>query len=329
MKPAMTRRRVLFALPAIPVALSLGCGKSSPEKRYRIGLGPWVGFGPFYLAQEKGYFDDSGVKIELIVVTGIAERNSALKAGRIDGLAAPVDYFVLSAGNRLEMTIVMAIDESAGGDGIVARKGIDRFEDLRGKTVAFQRGLPSEFFIRALLRQHGLSLDDLKYVDLETAEAGAAFIAHKVDAAVIWEPWLTRAVEEGGGKVLASTKEHPNLIVDCLAFTKEVVSQSPQDIQKIVKALLRAIDFWKDNPEEANRIMAPHFQLDPAKYAVVLSGVRFADLVRNRQFFGRAQAPGPIFDVARRASEIWLDANVIRVPVRPDAVISTDFVEGG
>src|SRR5262249_13104902 len=152
-----------------------GCNKQpvTPQtstSTYRIGLGPWVGFGPFYLAQEKGFFDEAGVKVELIVLTGLAERNSALKSARIDALAAPVDYFVLSAGNNLETSIVMAIDESSGGDGIVASKKIQRIEDLRGKKVAFQRGLPSEFFLRALLLQKNIPFPSLTTVDMETAQ---------------------------------------------------------------------------------------------------------------------------------------------------------------
>jgi len=336
----VTRRLALFVLAA--AVFVSGCNRapdtpapsgssSTPAPaaltKYRIGLGPWVGFGPFYLAREKGFFKEAGLDVELIVLTGLSERNSALKSGRIDALAAPVDYFVLSAGNRLETTIAMAVDESVGGDGIVSRKTITKVDDLRGKRVAFQHGLPGEFFLRALLLRNKLSLSDLKVTDLQTADAGAAFIAGKVDAAVVWEPWLTKATEQGKGRVLASTKDYPNLIVDCLAFNKDVVSRSPGDVQKIVNVIFKAMDYWKQNPDESNRIMAPNFQLDPAKYAVVLSGARFTDVARNREFFGSEQKPGPIYEVADRASEIWLAAKVIQSPVAPPTIISTRFVE--
>src|SRR5688572_20499010 len=71
-----------------------GCVREQVGPTYRIGLGPWVGFGPLYLAQEKGLFEKAGLDIDLIVLTGLAERNSALRSGHIDALAAPVDYFV-------------------------------------------------------------------------------------------------------------------------------------------------------------------------------------------------------------------------------------------
>jgi NitT/TauT family transport system substrate-binding protein len=314
------------------IGIVTGCGQKrevadqAGPRKYRIGLGPWIGFGPLYLAHDKGFFKEAGCEVELIVLTGIAERNSALKSGRIDALAAPVDYFVLSAGNNLEATIVMAIDESVGGDGIVARKEITRFEDLRGKRLAFQRGLPSEFFVRALLRQHGIQMNEVQTVDMETDQAGAAFISGKVDAAAVWEPWLTKASEQGGGHVLASTKEFPNLIVDCLGFNKKSLAEDPAGAKAVVDSIFRAIDYWKAHPEEADAVMAPHFQLDPKKYAAILSGARFCDVARNQQFFGTTEKPGPIFEVAKRASDIWLDAEVIRKPVAPSAVISAELV---
>lgn len=313
--------------------LATSCGQKretqnqAGPRKYRIGLGPWIGFGPLYLAHDKGFFKDAGCEVELIVLTGIAERNSALKSGRIDALAAPVDYFVLSAGNNLQATIVMAIDESVGGDGIVARKEITRFEDLRGKRLAFQRGLPSEFFVRALLRQHNIPMSEVQTVDMETDQAGAAFISGKVDAAAVWEPWLTKASEQGGGHVLASTKEFPNLILDCLGFNQKRLADDPAGAKAVVDAIFRAIDYWKTHPEEADAIMAPHFQLEPKKYATILSGARFCDLDRNLEFFGTNQKPGAIFEVATRAADIWLEAGVIRKRVTPSSIISSEYLQ--
>ena len=324
--PVLKELLLVLVLGVLVLGSYLGCQSQSTGRVYRIGLGPWVGFGPLYLAQEKGFFQEVGIKVELIVLAGLSERNSALKSGKLDALAAPVDYFVQSAGNHLETTIVMAIDESVGGDGIVANSSIQRVEDLRGKRVAFQRGLPSEFFLRALLYQHKMRLDDLNTVDMETAQAGAAFLTKRLDAAVLWEPWLTKAREEGNGHKLASTREYPNLIVDALAFNKNVVARYPQDVQGIVNAILKAIEYWKEHPQDANKIMAPYFQVDAVKYAEILRGLKFCGLNRNREYFGSAGSPRPIFDIAERASAIWQEAKVIITPVKPESVISVKFV---
>ena len=137
----------------------------------------------------------------------------------------------LAAGSNIPVKIVMAIDESDGGDGIVAKQSIRTFEDLRGKRVAFQRGLPSEFFLRALLQQHNMTLDDLHAVDIETAQAGAAFILDRLDAAGLWEPWLTKAAEEGRG-----TYWHPR---GSIRISSSIASRSPAGRWRSTRATCR------------------------------------------------------------------------------------------
>jgi NitT/TauT family transport system substrate-binding protein len=322
------RRFVILTSLIVVALLSISaCQKSADRRTYRIALGPWVGFGPLYLARDKGLFKEQGVNVDLIVLTGVAERNSALKSGKLDALAAPVDYFALSAGNGVVATIVMAIDESVGGDGIVARKSITSFQDLRGKKVAAQKGLPSDFFLRALLQQNGMDAGDIDYIDMETAQAGAAFLAGDLDAAVVWEPWLTRAKEQGNGHILASTRDYRNLIVDCLAFNPTLVRTKPDNVQRIVNAILKAIDYAKAHPVKASEIMAKYFEVDPQKYRAILEGVAFADLQRNREYCGTRESPGPIFQVAARASAIWVKAGVVSSPVQAQDIIVTDFVQ--
>jgi len=324
---AIRRFLILVASIALGLLTISSCQQSADKSSYRIALGPWVGFGPLYLARDKGFFEEQGVDVALTVLTGVAERNSALRSGKLDALAAPVDYFVLSAGNGVAATIVMAIDESVGGDGIIAKESIKSFADLKGRKVAAQKGLPSDFFLRVLLQQNGMDVGDIEYIDMETAQAGAAFLAGDLDAAVVWEPWLTRAKEQGNGHILASTRDYRDLIVDCLAFSPNLIRQKPDDVQRIVNSILKAIDYAKAHPIEASEIMATYFEVEPAKYRAIVSGVEFADLKRNREYLGTSDHPGPVFHVASRASEIWLKAGVMTRPVPGQDIIATEFVQ--
>ena len=56
-----------------------------PDRAGSVG-----GIRAFVSRQEKGFFEQQGLRVDLIVLTGLAERNSALQANRIDALAAPV-----------------------------------------------------------------------------------------------------------------------------------------------------------------------------------------------------------------------------------------------
>lgn len=99
---------------------------------------------------------------------------------------------------------------------------------------------------------------------------------------------------------------------DYLAFNQKVVTQSPEDVRKIVNAVSQAIAYRQQNTEETNKIMVPFFQLDTAQYAEELRRVRFIDLARNREYFGTKEDPGSIFEA---------------IPVSAESIISTEFVE--
>ena len=101
------------------------------------------------------------------------------------------------------------------------------------------------------MQQHQVNIDEMQTIDMETAQAGAAFLANDLDAAVLWEPWLTKAKEEGHGHILASTSDYRDLIVDCLALNQDVVKKKSEDVQKIVNAVFKAITFAQEHPEAA------------------------------------------------------------------------------
>ena len=85
------------------------------------------------------------------------------------------------------------MDESHGGDGIVATKDIQSIADLKGKMVAVpERRSVASSYLNVLLKEAGLSEADIETVDLSAEDAGDAFLMREVDAAVTWEPCLTQ-----------------------------------------------------------------------------------------------------------------------------------------
>ena len=80
-----------------------------------------------------------------------------------------------------------------------------------------------------------MSVDDVIKENMTAADAGAAFVANRVDAAVTWEPWLTRGKATDHGKVLVDTSSTPGVIIDVLAFRSDVVKTRGDDIRKIIR----------------------------------------------------------------------------------------------
>src|SRR2546430_1151545 len=96
---------------------------------FRIAFNTWVGYGPFYIAQEKGFFKEEGLNVELQRIEGTGERRAALISGRIEALGSTIDDLVVGASQNVPAKMVLGIDESHGADGVVAVRSIRTLQD--------------------------------------------------------------------------------------------------------------------------------------------------------------------------------------------------------
>jgi NitT/TauT family transport system substrate-binding protein len=223
------------------------------------------------------------------------------------------------------------VDNSKGGDGIVANKNIADVAGLKGKKVAFEQGSVSQFFLNALLKDAGLTQDDIEPVNMAATDAGVAFAAKQVDAAVTWEPALSQGAKAAHGKLLLSSADKPGLITDVVAATTDTIANKKDDVAGFVRAWYKAVDFIKTNPDEANKIMAQGvggWLNDPAVFAETLAGIEYLDKEKNIAFFGTPEAPGQINKTLGTALDIWKGFGRIQVEVKPADMIDYSFIGG-
>jgi NitT/TauT family transport system substrate-binding protein len=310
----------------VMVAAFLMAGPAFGAEPIKLGMSTWLGYAPLYLAKEKGFFQKRGIEVEVVVIESPADRRAAFAADRIQGMATTVDTHVMTAAaeNPIPVKQVLALDDSNGGDGMVAKKEIKTIKDLKGKTVAAQLGAGASYFwLNYVLAQNDMKLSDLKAVDMKAGDAGAAFVAGKVDAAVTWEPWLSRAKDTPFGSVLLSSDKTPGIIVDSLAFKPEFLNRRGDDVKKIVAAWNEAVQYAAQNPKDADAIMAKFTGQKPEEFTKEKSGVRFYGEKENKEYFGTPQKPGQLYTVTQRAADLWFDLKLIKT--KPKA---TDLVDG-
>jgi NitT/TauT family transport system substrate-binding protein len=313
------------------VAGSLATITTAQADTIKIAHSTWVGYGPLYIARDKGFFKNHGVDVELTVIEEPKERFPAMLAGRIDMIASTVDTAILYLKKPDDFKYVVAIDDSNGGDGVVAKKEIKTVADLKGKTVAFSEGSVSQFYLNVLLTKAGLKESDLTSVNMAAPEAGAAFVAGKVDAAVTWEPWLSRGKKTDFGHVMTDSSSTPGLITDVIITTKEFVTQKPKEVQAIVDAWNDAVAFQRANPQEANEIMAKGvggWLKDPKLFGDVLEGIKFYGREENKTFFGTKEHPGALTHTVQDAIDIWSSHGKLQVKPTPADLIMYNFVNG-
>lgn len=216
-----------------------------------IGMVRWPGYVPFYVAQEKKYFNDQGVDVEIKSYDNLTELTDDYRNGKIIGRADTSYETALEALSGVDQKVVLAIDRSYGADAIIATPQISYVEQLRGKRVAFEYGTLEEFFLRYVLEERGLSLDDIVPLNLSPELAPQAVIDGRADAAVTFEPTLGKALETGKAQVIFSTAQEPGIITDILTFKSDFIKLYPRTVEKILRAYFNGYQYWQDNPHDA------------------------------------------------------------------------------
>jgi NitT/TauT family transport system substrate-binding protein len=324
MKVAVRLAALLFALAIAPLL-----PRAVLADTIKIAHSTWVGYGPLYIARDKGFFKNNGVDVDLIVMDDPKERFPTLIADRIQMIASTVDTALLYLKKPTDFQYDVAIDDSDGGDGIVAVKDIKTIADLKGRRVGVNEGSVSEFYLNVLLTKAGLNESDLQTVNMTAADAGGAFVAKRVDAAVTWEPWLSRGKATDFGHLLVDSSTTPGLITDALIVKTSWADAHRREVAAVVKSWNEAVRFYEAHPDEAIVIMAKGvggWLKNPKDFKETLGGIKFYDSAANKAFFGTKAQPGPLANTVQKAIDIWSSRGKLQVKVTPADLIDYSYV---
>ncbi len=311
-----------------------GCGSSNEQAapagdeltKVTLGFDSWIGYGPMYIAQDKGFFEKYGIDIDIKTIEDSTQYTTLMKSGKLDALANVADRDLIYYQKGLPGNLILGLDDSYGADGLVVSPEIKQVSDLKGKTIALNKNASSYYFFLSILDKYGLKEEDVTIKDMGAGDAGKAFISEKVDAAITWEPWLGKAKEREGGQVLVYSDELPGVIVDVVLMRDELVKENPELAQGVVNAWMDAVAFYKDNVEEGNQIMADGFGYELADVTEGAKGVRFYGVEENKQFMSK-DSDISIFKMLEKAQGYWLERGLMDEEVNLDEFINPQFVE--
>jgi NitT/TauT family transport system substrate-binding protein len=309
--------------------LGLIVAGSAAAEPLKLAHSTWVGYGPLYIAQDKGFFADEGLEVELVVMEDPKIRFPALAAGQVDAAVTTVDTILNYLSDNQSYRYLFALDDSKGGDGIVANEDIQSIADLKGKSVAYAEGSVSQFYLGVLLKEAGLTFGDVETQNMTAGDAGAAFVAERVDAAVTWEPWLTRGKQAPHGHLLVDSSTSPGLITDMAVTTPEKLEARLDDFKALYRAWVKAVEFQKANPDEADAIMAKGvggWLEDPAVFAETRAGIVYYDAAMNQAFLGTPEQPGAIAETITNAEELGRETGQFEHDVAPKELIAFEVV---
>ena len=264
----------------------------------KVGVSDWPGWVAWYVAEQKGFFKKHGADVKLVWFANYTDSISALSAGQLDANSQTWSDTMGPLAKGLPLKVVLVNDNSAGNDALVVNPKIKSFKDLKGKSVALEQFSVSHFVLVNALAKNGMKMSDIKLVNLAAGDAAAAFMSGRVDAAVVWNPWIHQIESSGKGKALFTSKDLPGLIPDLLVAQDKAIKAKRKDLVGMVKAWFDTVAFIQAKPDEAAAIMAKVVSLKPDEYKVFLPGTRFFDAKLNQEAMGPATQPLSLLGVA-------------------------------
>ncbi len=308
------------AIPAVSLSFALLTAAPAAHATVKVGVSDWPGWVAWYVAEQKGFFKKHGADVKLVWFANYTDSISALSAGQIDANSQTWSDTMAPLAKGIALKTILVNDNSAGNDALMVSPKIKSMADLKGKSVALEEFSVSHFLLTMALSKNGMSLKDVKVVNLSAGDAAAAFLAGRVDAAVVWNPWVNKIQTSGKGKPLFTSKEVPGMIPDLLVAQEKSVKANRKDYLGMIKAWYETEKFIRENPDEATKIMAKVVSMPPAEYKIFLPGTRFFDQKGNQQAFGPASDATSLMGVAPTIAKFLLDNKLMEGKV--------DFAKG-
>ncbi len=296
---------------------------SAPARaEVKVGVSDWPGWVAWYIAEEKGFFKKHGADVKLVWFPTYTDSISALSAGQLDANSQTWSDTMAPLAAGLPLKVILVNDNSAGNDALMVNPKIKGFRDLKGKTVALEEFSISHFVLVTALAKNGMSQKDVKVVNMTAGDAAAAFLAGRVDAAVVWNPWVNQIQTSGKGTALFTSKDMPGLVPDLLVAQEKSLAAKRKDFVGMIKAWYDVEKFLRERPDEAARIMAKVVGMDAAEYKVFLPGTRFFNEKDNLAAFGPASDAQSLLGVAPTVIKFLTENKLIEG--KPDAAKGID-----
>lgn len=313
------------AFAAATLAAGLAAPAAAQETAVGIGISGWTGFAPLTLAKEAGIFKKNGIDATIRKIPQ-KDRHLAIASGDIQCAATTVETWIVWNTNGIATTQLFKMDQGMGSDGIVAKPGIEKVADLKGKTVAASApGTNPHFTLAWILKKNGLTLKDVKLVTLEPAPAANAFVAGNsgLDAAVTYEPYLSLVRDKPeSGKLIADSLQYP-MVFDTFGCTPKFIKENPKAAKALTESYFEALEMIKNDKVKAFTIMGADVKQSPEQFEKSQSKIQWADREANMKFFN-----GEIQAFNKEAAVLLQEIGVIKTaPTNMDALFDTSFLK--
>ena len=227
-----------YLLLIFTIFIFTSCTNEVSKDKIKMGYGSWVGYTPFKIAKKNGYFKHT---IEAHEIPNSSESIRLFKNGLLDIVAVTMDEAMSLYEIDKDISIILVIDHSVGADVVLANSKIKSIKDLKNKRIGYESGAVGAFLMAMVLKESGLSINDIKPKHISYHQHIQAYDNDEVDAIITFEPNKTELINKGAKSIYDSSKM-PYIILDVLVVRKSLVDSNDPRLYTLVDAWFKAID---------------------------------------------------------------------------------------
>jgi NitT/TauT family transport system substrate-binding protein len=234
-----------------------------PPLKISLALVPFSYSGLIAIAEDKGFFRESGLEVSTKEYPSGLAAVEALCRGEAQ-LATGADIVMATKTSENPSLRVVASIGSSNTNEIVARKdrSIREPSDLKGKRIGFSLGTGSEYYLTTFLLANAIPLNAVTAVNIPPARIAAAVVDGEVDAISSWDVNVYDARKRLGDNAVSWPAQN-YLEWYWLLIAKAELTHSPEPIKRFLRALDKAEHYILANEEEAKSIISHRWGLEP------------------------------------------------------------------
>jgi taurine transport system substrate-binding protein len=305
--------------PEASTSASSAANAQQPE-RIRIGYQVWASSD--LLAKALKLTDQAfpGVQVDYLRNDSGRDVNTAMAAGGIDIGAVGSVAAAVGLSRNIPYNIFYLLDLIGTGEALVVKDDIKAIADLKGKKIATPFSSTSHYSLLSLLSLEGLKNGDVQVLDMQPPDMLAAWQRGDIDGGYVWEPSLSKIQKEGGA-LLASSEDLAKrgaATFDVSIVRQEFAQNYPDVVKKYTEVLDEAVKFYRQDPDEAAKVLAPELGVTPEEAKVQASQFIWLDSTEkaNAKYFGTADKPGDLSKLLKASADFMVAQKAI--PSAPD-----------
>jgi ABC-type nitrate/sulfonate/bicarbonate transport system substrate-binding protein len=290
---------------------------------------------PFYLATEKGWWAELGLKpVFSTFPAGVPQiAASAAKSWDVGGTGSVPA--VLGAVRYNLVTIGITNDESQGNalmasgakaDGFIKNPG-----SIRGQTIVLTANSTGDYAVQSCLAKWGLKKADVTIKSMGQAEIISAVSSNNADLAGLWAPNIYTLEEKVGAKVICSGKDAGAIVPGSLIVRAEYAKEQPQNVAKFLAIYLRTWKWMDAHKPEAIAMMKKFYETGGVTISEASMKKEFDtrpvhDLAGQIRVMNRASGSSEVDGWFTKIGEFMKGTGAITEPPAPKSFINDEFM---